>query len=194
MTAKGLILCLSGSLILFSGFQEPIFGEESGGTTISYQTGDKQVINLDTHSGPLPSGNIKLYFDSVIKNNDGSQGIDLVLVVDNSNDYFHEKWDYFGFTKIGGDWFSDAATGLCVDDFNHINCVAESFSSLLVLANLIDPSKEIKDNLGNFSRRDKVFRNDDTLRHIVKDYFWRGKGGKERRNTEARFTEQVKTV
>ncbi|MCY4380405.1 MAG: hypothetical protein OXC40_02395, partial [Proteobacteria bacterium] len=394
-------LCLSGSLILFSGCQDPIIEEESGGTTVIYQTGDnKKGIDLDTHSGPLPSGSVKVYFESVVKNNDASQGVDLVLVVDNShsmvtqgtrvkaghrvgdmeayyngnsselrgkirqrygNGYFYydntgkgywgkqegnpkyihssahkldEVFDvlaeqddidlnvtlvtaasdqygffrnnksqdklnhnHFSYRRISSNWSKNLIPGLCVPPinmawtsqsdkafyrsnnnggyyfntyrydswlslrklphqyqsidyhdnyfdrpgniyhksligpgghfnsrlpdgkFNHINCVVESFSSLLVLDHLIDPSKEIKDNLENFSGRNKVFRNEKTLKifvvisdsfapghddianpvravlkHTVKNSFWQGKRGKKKGDTEARFKEQAKAA
>ncbi|MCY4380473.1 MAG: hypothetical protein OXC40_02750, partial [Proteobacteria bacterium] len=74
-------------LTLFSGCQDSAV-EEAEGTTIVYQAGDNKAIDLDKHSAPIPAGKTTLKIDSRVGSsaiNDGSHGIDLVLVVDNSN-------------------------------------------------------------------------------------------------------------
>ncbi|MCY4380448.1 MAG: hypothetical protein OXC40_02620 [Proteobacteria bacterium] len=83
MIHVGVTLCLT----LFSGCQDSAV-EEGGGTTVVYQAGDNKAIDLDKHSAPIPAGKTTLKRDSRMGNsaiNDGSRGVDLVLVVDNSN-------------------------------------------------------------------------------------------------------------
>ncbi|MCY4380857.1 MAG: hypothetical protein OXC40_04745 [Proteobacteria bacterium] len=95
-----------GFTFLVVGCEDPINNEKSNSTTMIYQKESNQkAINLDKESAPIPLGNSTLERESRIEShvNDGSHGIDLVMVVDNSNSmvkYGNESktHDYFGRT------------------------------------------------------------------------------------------------